>query len=88
MAQLQTAAAGTPAALIRRRSARFSQPPVEARYRSERMIAFKAACGPADCLWSRKKREFYGLNSCRAAAVQLKMHHIKDDSGSNGHKEE
>lgn len=84
----KAAAAGTPAGFIRRISAHFSHPPLEARYRSERMIAFKAACVPADCLSSHKRREFYGFNSCRAAAAQLKMHHIKPDSRDDRHEEE
>lgn len=82
-----TTAAGTPAGFVHCISAHFSQLPLGARYRSERLIAFKAACVP-DCLLSHKRREFYGFNSCRAAAVQLKMHHIKSSSRSDRHEEE
>lgn len=46
----------------------FLLQPLEAQYRSERMIAFDTACVPADCLLSHKRREFYGFNSGREAA--------------------
>lgn len=65
----KTTAAGTAAGFIHCISATFffPHPLLEARYRSERMIAFKTACVPADCLLSHKRREFYGFNSWRAA---------------------
>lgn len=66
----KTAAADAAAGFIYRISAVvFSLlQPLEARYRSERKIAFDTACVPADCLLSHKRKEFYGFNSGRAAA--------------------
>lgn len=55
------------------------------------MMAFKGARVLAECLSSHAGREFYGFNSCgaaAAAAAQLKMHHVKLNSESDTHEEE